>query len=168
MKDDVEKRAVDRETPAAALDEPQFLELMHRLAAPLDEGSNALLAQLFLEFVAAVRLQLVILVNIETMRIAVRRRRKGEFFYLAELPLINGGYFSSAFYFEIVLAIIASDGIQSESSQRFVVPLARSQTAERAAHSSMPVMRPHSASDKASVRPPRSVPTRAETDAGPP
>src|SRR5579883_3258015 len=61
------------------LPEPELLPLVHRLSSPGKQSTDAAFGQKRLQLVAALRLNLVVLIHIEVLRIAIGTGRKRDF-----------------------------------------------------------------------------------------
>ena len=74
----------------------QFRELVDGLAAPLDDGLDAVLVQPGAQRIALVRLDLVILVDVEMVRVGVRTRWQHQVLQTAQALVIECGEFAPA------------------------------------------------------------------------
>ncbi len=92
-------RQADRKT--------EFLELMHGLAAPLNQGADAVLLEIGPQVITPVSFAFIVLVDVEMIGVAVRRRRQSEFGDIAQSFLIEIGDLPTAADLFVIMSQLA-------------------------------------------------------------
>src|SRR5687767_10142221 len=83
--------------------ETQAIKLVHRFPGPLDDRADTVLFQLCTQLVAPPGLDLVVLIDVEVVRVTVRPGRQHEILQSLQTLAVTSRNVPSALYFELQL-----------------------------------------------------------------